>query len=102
MLEILRYIKEHVTAFVAGFTAGGVPVFIFVLHVPPMLGFVGFALKLLTTILFASAGGLATVLVTDLYKHYFRGWILAQTDKLSIFIRKRFNHDKERDKNKAA
>lgn len=102
MDEIVKYVKGHVSAFIWGAAPAGIFVGRIVFSIPPMLGVTGVILKLTTTVLFAAAGGLTTVLVTDLYKHYFKGWIFAQTDKIAIFIRKRLKNDRKGDKNKAA
>lgn len=101
-MEILKYIKSHGIAFFSGFIPSGTIVTHLLLGVPAYLGLVGFLLKLFTAVLFAAAGGLATVLVTDIYNHYLKGWVMAQIEKLVTFIRKRKNHDRKRDQNKAA
>lgn len=85
---MFEYLKEHVKAFWAGFIAGGIPVGGVVFSTPPLLNafWLSVVLKLVTTIIFAAASGMATILMTDIYKYHIK--------------HKLFKDDKKRDEGK--
>lgn len=71
---MFSFIRQHVKAFGAGFFAGGIPIAHFVLRIPDMPNSVwlGAILKVVWIAVGAGVSGLATALITDIYKHYLR------------------------------
>jgi hypothetical protein len=105
MEKIWGYVREN-TAFWLGFASGGYPVARHMLHVPSLLGMVGDILKGSVVLIFSTASGLMLVVMTDLYKHYFKSRMIKFIDKGHEFIMsKLFKNDKSKkrsEKDKAA
>jgi len=101
MQQIWTYVKEHLTAFWLGFASGGYPVATHMLHVPSLLGVVGDILKGSVVLIFSTCSGLMLVVMTDLYKHFFKSRMIKFIDKGHSFIMsKLFKNDKTKAKSK--
>ena len=98
--SIWSYVREN-ASFWLGFASGGYPVATHMLHVPSLLGVVGDVIKGGVVLIFSTASGLMLVVMTDLYKHYFKNRMIKFIDKGHLFVMsKLFKNDKTKAKSK--
>ena len=96
--SIWSYVREN-ASFWLGFASGGYPVATHMLHVPSLLGMVGDILKGGVVLIFSTCSGLMLVIMTDLYKHYFKSRMIKFIDKGHSFIMsKLFKNGKQKER----
>lgn len=91
-----QFIKEHVTAFRVGSSAGFLSCFGVLLRVPSIDEFTikQGILKLIVALCVAIITGIGTVIGTHFAKHHLRPWLWKQYFRIeSFFIKKKSNKD---------